>query len=69
MTNLQLLEEQILKSWHIIDDINVISQSLESLNKDDIGKVLDGLRILYDCKFEQLFAAYSEVFRDQRKCS
>lgn len=69
MTNLQLLEEQILDCWNITSDILSVSNSVGSLSDDDTKRVLEGMRILYDIKFDLLFNTYSQVLQEAAKRS
>ena len=63
MSNLQLLEEQILDCWNITSDIATLAES-EVLPSDSAKKVLEGMKILYDIKFDVLFNTLSSLVRE-----
>lgn len=63
MSKLQLLEEQILDCWNITSDIATLAGS-EVLSSDSAKKVLDGMKILYDIKFDVLFTTLSSLVRE-----
>lgn len=66
MTNLQLLEEQILDCWCITSDIATLAES-EVLTSECTKKVLEGMMILYDIKFDKLFNTLSSLVRENAK--
>lgn len=63
MTRLQLLEEQILDCWNITSDIATLAES-EVLTSERTKKVLEGMMILYDIKFDRLFNTYTQVLQE-----
>lgn len=63
MSKLQLLEEQILDCWNITSDIATLAES-EVLTSESAKKVLDGMKILYDIKFDVLFNTLSSLVRE-----
>lgn len=66
MSKLQLLEEQILDCWNITSDIATLAES-EVLSSDSAKKVLEGMMILYDIKFDKLFNTLSSLVRENAK--
>ena len=67
------LEQQILDCWKITDDIklldkNVLEGKIEggNLTHDEISNYLLGLETIYNMKFEQMFATFSDLIK-QRK--
>lgn len=66
MSKLQLLEEQILDCWCITSDIATLAES-EVLTSECTKKVLEGMMILYDIKFDKLFNTLSSLVRENAK--
>lgn len=66
MSKLQKLEEQILDCWCITSDIATLAES-EVLSSDSAKKVLEGMMILYDIKFDKLFNTLSSLVRENAK--
>jgi hypothetical protein len=67
------LEQQILDCWKIIDDIklldkNVLEGKIEggSLTHDEISNYLLGLETIYNMKFEQMFATFSDLIKQNK---
>lgn len=70
------LEQEILNTWNIIDDIKLINNLLtESTDFKDIpAKSLDhiqnyllGLQTIYHYKFEKMFNTFEEMLKEQRE--
>ena len=67
------LEQQILNCWNIIEDIklldkNVLEGKIEggSLTHDEISNYLLGLETIYNMKFEQMFATFSDLIKQSK---
>jgi hypothetical protein len=67
------LEQQILNCWNIIEDIklldkNVLEGKIEggSLTHDEISNYLLGLETIYNMKFEQMFATFSDLIKTKQ---
>lgn len=70
MNKIQELEDQIMKTWHVVDDIACLSEYVmedPSLTKDQIANTLIGLEQLYKMRFDKLFRTYEEVCAEYYK--
>lgn len=61
------LEEQIQHCWQVVDDLKTVYHS-EKLYEDEneMQNVLLGLFTLYQLKFEELFAAYETLVKEDK---
>jgi hypothetical protein len=62
------LEQEILSTWHIVDELRVLSNAImdddiaiTGAAKDTISNVLLGLTALYELKFDSLFKTFETV--------
>jgi hypothetical protein len=67
------LEQQILNCWNIIEDIKLLDKSVlegkiegGSLTHDEISNYLLGLETIYNMKFEQMFATFSDLIKTKQ---
>jgi len=70
MSKLQELEELIMASWNIIEDLNATRRLLANpaSTQDQVDNVLLGLTELYNLRFNELFATYEQlVFANFKK--
>ncbi len=63
MMKMYELEQQILNTWSIIDDLKLVLDLTES---DKIEKILIGIIELNNLKFEKMFNCYEEVLKELR---
>jgi len=63
MTNRFDLEQDILKCWHVVDDIDQLLEMIidRDASKDNIANVLAGLSELYKDRFLQLMGNFEEI--------
>ena len=56
------LEQDILKCWHVVDDIDQLFEMImdRDASKDNIANVLAGLSVLYKDRFLQLMGNFEE---------
>lgn len=61
------LEEGIMDCWKIVDDINLLHDSLldKDLTQDQISNILLGLSSLYELKFNKLFDKYKKDLKEK----
>ena len=61
------LEQEILKCWHVTDDIETVANTIldgpQDLSDDELWNILYGLKAMYDLKFETLFDTMTQVLR------
>lgn len=64
MTDRFKLEEDIMGSWQVVDDLRVVREGAEE------GKVpvnhLEALETLYQLKFERLFATFEALIAEKK---
>jgi hypothetical protein len=65
-----LLEEYIMKCWHVTDDIETIEMFVESCDmnardKDKLFNMLMGIRELYNQRFSQTFELFEDLIREK----
>lgn len=61
------LEQEILDTWKITNELRLINEALldKNLSIDDISNMLIGLYTLYDLKFDQMFNTFETVVRNK----
>jgi len=62
MTDRFELDQDILKCWHVVDDIDQLLEMIigRDASKDNIANVLAGLSVLYKDRFLQLMGNFEE---------
>ena len=57
------IEQQILDTWGILDDIDILTEAVleKDLSKDQIANILIGLRDLHQLKFDNLFTTFEKL--------
>jgi len=63
------LEDEIMKCWHITDDLDTVSDLVLDTNMDaeDMDKLLNaliGMKTIYDKKFQKLFDTMETLIRE-----
>jgi len=63
------LEDEIMKCWHITDDLDTVSDLVLDTNMDaeDMDKLLNaliGMKTIYDKKFQKLFGTMETLIRE-----
>jgi hypothetical protein len=58
------LEQNINMCWFVTDDIAMLAEACNEMDKDDVVKCLVGLKSIYDLKFEHLRRNYDTVFEE-----
>ena len=60
-------EDQIMKTWHIIDELKSLHESFGDgeISSDQYQKAIDGLIIQYDVKFNKLFRMFCRKVADK----
>lgn len=59
------LEQQMLDTWKITDDLKLINAKMldEGLSTDDVSNMLVGLYTLYNLKFEDMFGTFESLLK------
>lgn len=57
------LEQEIMKTWHVVDDIYLLYENImeKGMTDDDMANAFLGLKTLYNMRFEKLFDTFEEV--------
>ena len=60
------LEQEIMKAWHVIDDIQLLNENVMETNmsRDEIANALVGLESIYNMRFIKLFDVFEEVCKE-----
>lgn len=70
MTDRFDLEQQILSCWNVVDDINLLYETVlersTPLTQDEMANVLLGMKELYQLKFEKLFSIFEHMVYDRQ---
>ena len=73
MSSLHDMEQQIMGCWQVCDDLETVFIQIGDGEKeptpDELMNTLMGIQQLYQWKFSQLFEAYENVLKLQRKGS
>lgn len=63
------LEQNIMKTWNVTEDIGLIYENVmenDKMTKDDIANALLGLQVLYEMKFEKLWNNFEKLIKDKK---
>ena len=60
------LEQQILSSWNIVEDVKLVCENIleKEMTKDQIANVLLGISELYSMKFQKTFDTFENLARE-----
>jgi len=60
------LEQEIMKAWHVIDDIQLLNENVmeSNMSRDEIANALVGLESIYHMRFLKLFDVFEEVCKE-----
>jgi hypothetical protein len=60
------LEQEIMKAWHVIDDIQLLNENVMETNmsRDDIINALVGLESIYNMRFIKLFNTFEDLCKE-----
>lgn len=57
------LEQQILQTWRITEDLHDLLGKFDTMSHDERYNYLIGLQTIYDTKFEKLWSIFEELIR------
>jgi len=62
------LEQNIMKCWSVTDDIDLLYENVmdTDMSQDDIANALLGLKVMYDMKFEKLWANFETLIHNKK---
>lgn len=55
------LEQQILQTWRITEDLHDLLEAFDTMSHDERYNYLIGLQTIYDTKFEKLWSIFEEL--------
>lgn len=64
MTDRINFENQLMKCWDIIEEVQLLNELVlesDTVTKDQISNYLLGLETIYDAKFEKLYRQFGEL--------
>ena len=68
--NLFDFEQDLLRCWHVCDDLKTLARAMldnpGSMSKDEVANIIIGLDVLYDYQFRQLIDDF-EMLVEQEK--
>ena len=60
------LEQEILKCWNVIDDINVVLNMMDrDYTEDELMNALIGITTIYNQRFETLFETFETCLKNK----
>jgi hypothetical protein len=69
MTDRFDLEQQIMKCWNIVEEIQLLNENVlerDEMTKDEISNFLLGLSTIYDLKFNKLFDQFGTMVKEKK---
>jgi ribosome-binding ATPase YchF (GTP1/OBG family) len=60
------LEQGIMSCWHIVSDLNMLSEAAvedDSMTMDRVSNITMGLEELYELKFDKLFRTFEDFLK------
>jgi hypothetical protein len=63
------LEQEILECWGVTTDIDVLFNSIKdkNLSQSQILEILNGIKVLYELKFDSMFNTFESVILPRSK--
>lgn len=60
------LEQEIMKAWHVVDDIQLLNENVmeTDMSTDDIANALIGLAKIYNMRFEKVFNMFEDLSKE-----
>ena len=60
------LEQEIMKAWHVIDDIDLLLENVmeTDMSRDEIVNALVGLESIYNMRFIKLFDVFEDLCKE-----
>ena len=60
------LEQEIMKAWHVVDDIQLLNENVMETNmsRDEIANALVGLESIYNMRFIKLFDMFEDLCKE-----
>lgn len=62
-------EQQILSCWNMVEDVKVLNAHMldhREMSQDEISNYLLGLETIYNVRFEQLFATFEKLIKENQ---
>ena len=58
------LEQKIFQCWHVLDDIEMLSNRHSKMSEGELSNTLRGLQHVYQMKFEDCFTCFEQVCKE-----
>ena len=60
------LEQEIMKAWHVIDDIQLLNENVmeSNMSRDEIANALVGLESIYNMRFQKVFNMFEDLCKE-----
>jgi len=60
------IEQEIMKAWYVIDDIQLLNENVMETNmsRDEIANALVGLESIYNMRFIKLFDVFEDLCKE-----
>ena len=55
------LEDNIMKAWCIVEDLQLIQSRIHNMSQDEIADVLKGLYITQELRMERLWSTFEKM--------
>lgn len=55
------LEQQILQTWRITEDLHDLLEAFDTMSHDERYNYLIGVQTIYDTKFEKLWSIFEDL--------
>lgn len=67
MANRFDLEQEIMKCWNVVDDIDTLYETLgdRHLTQDEVLNALLGMKTMYQMKFDKMFRVFESMIHEQ----
>jgi len=62
------LEQEIMKCWHVVDDLKLFGQRYmdgKPMTEDEVSNMILALETLYGHKFEQLWNTFEQCLKNK----
>ena len=61
------LEQAIMNTWQVVEDLGMLYNNLEKLNEDQLMGAVDGLKIYANMRQEHLWDTFEAMLHNERQ--
>jgi len=51
-------EQEIMGTWHVVDDLKSLAENAKTMDRVDLVKALEGMAVMYNLKFDTVFDSF-----------